>query len=393
MSLSVIEKSSVSGPEGFIPADPAERRWVKHRCARYVRATSSRRGGRSCMIEPRDGNGVRVRVDGEGHSHISGLKRCASPWSCPVCSPVIRRRRADELTRLVEAVQARGGCALLVTPTMPHGPDDALRDLLTDLQAAWRAMWAGRWADDFREAWGIVGSARAIEVTWGARSGWHAHAHAIVMLDETITMAEVVEFWAPLLVRWQDTVEKITGRRPDSLACLDVRPVVDARNVSEYVVDAGGWTIGAELAAGPVKLGRASGRWSPFSLLAAAACWGDADAARLWHEYEDATAKRKAIVVGRGLLDEYGVDQADEEDAAEGDEAENVLGETTIDVMAWAALHAVDGVAAWLTAVEGWAVAGAVGPPPDPYDVARAVQGNNPHYIGSAPTGITPAST
>lgn len=74
-----------------------------------------------------------------------------------------------------------------------------------------------------------------------------------------------------------------------------------------------------------------------------------------------------------GLMAEYGIDLAAEEDAAEGPEAAVVLGEVTIDVMAWCALHAVDAVADWLGAVEEWAKSGAVGPPPCP--VAGAVAG------------------
>ena len=345
---------------------------MKHRAARFVRATSSRAGGRDCMLAPVDGRPIRVAVSGEGHAHVSGDKRCASVWSCPTCAPKIRQRRAEELTQLVEAVQASGGSAVLVTATMPHTRADDLRGLLDDLGAAWRAVWSGRWANELRERFGIVGQVRTVELTYGERSGWHPHVHAVLIFEQALSGAELVELWAPLIVKWQDVAQRVTGRRPDSLGCLDVRPVVDARAISEYVTDTGGWSIGAELAAGPVKIGRSRGRWSPFALLAAAACWGDAEAAELWWCYERATAGRRAIVASRGLLDRYGIGQVAEEDAAGGPEAEDVLGAVELDAMQWAALHAVDAVSVFLGAVEAWAVAGATGPPPDPVEHVRA---------------------
>ena len=355
--------------DGHVP-EVGERRDVRWRAARYVRATSRRQGARECMVAPVSGDRVRVRVDGDGRSHVSGLKRCASPWGCPTCAPNVRRRRAEELARLVEAAQAAGGTALLVTATMAHGRHDPLDTLLDGLGAAWRTMWAGRWANQYREQWQIVGTVRAVEVTWGARTGWHPHLHAIVILDRTLDDGELVDLWAPLIGRWQARVEQATGRRPDSLACLDVRRVDDARNISEYVTDGAGWSIGAELAAGPVKIGRSRGRWTPFALLAAGVTWGDADALALWRTYETATIGRRAIVASRGLA-RYQITTTDDRDAAEGPQAVDVLGEVTLDPMQWAALVALDAVPSYLTLVETWATTNPTSVPPDPVDHIR----------------------
>ena len=348
---------------------------------RWLRTYSVRAAASGCMVDPIAGT-VKIRVDAEtGRGHVSGVKRCASPWACPTCSFKIRNRRAEELTELVEAARADRGSALLLTVTLPHGPREALSDVLGDLQASWRAMWAGRWGKEFRAAWGIVGTVRSVEITWGAGSGWHPHIHAVMILGPASTLfghrpdgltdALVVEMWGALMFRWADTVKRTTDRTVNIARALDLRVVDDPRNVAEYVTDAGSWSVGAEVASGPVKLGKSSGRWSPFSLLAAAACWGDADAGRLWSEYEQATAGKRAIVASRGLYARYGIGQATEEEAAEGPEVESVLVEIELDPLHWYALGAVDAQRTYVTAVEVWAADGARGDPPHPVDTLK----------------------
>lgn len=352
--------------EGLTPSDLSERNRIKDRSMRYLRTFSTRAAAKGCMLDPIAAT-VRIRVDaGTGRAHVSGVKRCASPWSCPVCSFKVRHRRADELTALVERVDAVGGSALLMTATLPHGPDETLSAVLGDLQAAWRTLWSGRWAKEFRQEWAIVGTVRGIEITWGAGSGWHPHTHAVIVRDgPRLSVADQAVMWGTLMFRWAAIAADL-GRAVNLARAFDVRPIDDARNVAEYVTDTGSWSIGAEVASGPVKMGKSAGRWSPFALLAAAACWGDADAGRLWTEYEQATAGKRAIVASRGLMARYGIGQATDEEAAEGPEVEEVLVDVELDPMWWYALAAVDRQRQYLTAVEEWAADGARGAPPDP---------------------------
>ena len=356
--------------EGFTPSDLAERNRIKDRSMRYLRSFSPRAAAKGCMVDPIAAT-VKIRVDADtGRAHVSGVKRCASPWACPVCSFKVRHTRADELTRLVERVQLTGGTALLITATVPHTSSEALSAVLGDVQGSWRAMWSGSWATSFKRRWGIVGSVRAVELTWGASSGWHPHIHSVMILDRpNLDGTEMVEFWGALMYRWAEVVAGTTGRVVNIGRALDVRPVDDPRNVSEYVTDVAAWSIGAEVTSGPVKLGRSSGRWAPFSLLAAAACWGDADAGRLWSEYEQATAGKRAIVASRGLMARYGITSTTDEEAAEGPEVDQLLVEVELDPMWWAALAALDRQRQYVAAVEHWAAEGAKGEPPDPIEV------------------------
>ena len=330
----------------------------------YVRATSHRAGASECMVSPVAGS-VRVQVDGiTGRAHVSGLKRCRSPWACPTCAPCIRQRRAAELTELCERARAMGHTALLVTYTLPHVVDESLDDVFGDLSAAWRKMWSGRWAADFKADLGIVGSVRAVEITRGP-SGWHPHLHVLMFVDqaEPAVDAGLVAIWISLFRRWATSVEAVCGRRPSARNGLDVQIVTDPEAVGEYVADGTGWSVGAELTAGPVKITKSTASLTPFAILGAAAVWGCADAGRLWAEYERSTAGRHAIQASPGLYAFYEVTEATDEDAA-APEAHTVVASVEVDILDWvlmAELHVTD---RFVMAVEDWAALGA-GPPPD----------------------------
>lgn len=353
--------------EGWRPSDATERRVTRSRLHSFVRATSHRYGASECMVTPVAGS-VRIQVDGRtGRGHVSGVKRCRSPWACPVCAPTIRQRRAHELTELVERAQGVGHTCVLVTFTMPHKAGEALADTLGLIGDAWRRMWSGRWAQHFKADNQVVGSVRSLEVTWSEANGWHPHWHAVLFLeaDERSVDECLVELWIALHRRWCDSVEAVGARRPSAKNGTDVELVRDAEQVGDYVADAGGWSIGAELACQPVKMGRGDSL-TPFALLGAAAVWGDADARDLWLEYERATAGRHAIQCSPGLMAFYGVTEVTDEDAA-APEAEHVVASVEVDVMDWVALVELHAADRYVMAVEQ-AVADGY-PPPE----ARAV--------------------
>ncbi len=355
--------------ERWIPTGPGSLRRIRDRLHRFVRSSSPRAGARSCLVDPIAGI-VRVRVDATtGRPHLSGLARCGSPWSCPVCSPTVRHRRAVELTALTTAVLAEGGSAVMVTLTIPHRHGDRLADLLDGLQASWSGLTSGGWWTRFRDRHELAGLVRVVEITHSGRAGWHPHLH--VLMVSTGPSLDAGAMWLDVLPRWAATVERHLGARPDLRHGVDVRPVEDPAGLGEYVADSNGWSVGAELASGPSKLGRHDSV-SPFQLLAAGALWGDAAAADLWHEYEAATAGRRPIRASPGLMDRYRVEEQSDEAAAEGPTVETALCDVEIEPAVWVLLAALDLATEWVDSVAVWAVAGCHGPPPDPLDLALA---------------------
>lgn len=349
--------------EGWAPADATERRLSRSRLHAYVRATSSRAGAKACMVEPVAGV-VKINVDGTtGRGHVSGLKRCKSMWSCPVCAPSMRAARAAETTALVERAQAIGHTVVMPSYTFPHQAGEPLAETLGYLREAFRLMWSGRWADGFRTRYGITGQVRAMEVTYGV-NGWHPHAHQLLFCDlpQADIDAALVPMWLALYRRWCDCVMAVCGRKPSSRNGLQVEMVHDAQAVGEYVADAGGWSVGSEVCCQPVKVARGGESVTAFNLLGAAAMWGDADAGRLWDEYERATKGVHAIQASPGLYVLYEVAQVDDDEAA-APAATNVVATVEVDPMDWLLLAEYQITDRYVMAVEEWAATASGSPP------------------------------
>ena len=130
----------------------------------------------------------------------TGVVRCGSVHACPVCSARICKERADELVRTIESHRRQGCFVYLLTLTTPHERRDELAGLHLGITKGWRAVWSGSVAKRASKAIGVEGYARATEVTFGERSGWHPHLHAVFVLRyelaPELTPAEMLELRA-----------------------------------------------------------------------------------------------------------------------------------------------------------------------------------------------------
>lgn len=238
-------------------------------------------------------------------AHYSGLERCASVWACPVCSAVIRHRRADELSRAAAQATALGHGQLFVTLTLRHRDSDALADTLDLVLNAWRKLNGWRAWRDLKQRIGWVGAVRATEVTLGG-NGWHPHSHFLMITEKPLTAVQLEDVQATLSTLWIRAVQKLGGRLPNREHGVLVKAVDDkGTTIAEYlskVQEHQGErraSIGVELVRGDIKAGRA-GSLNPFELLDAQGEGSEA-ARRLWVEYVEATRGRRALFWTRGL--------------------------------------------------------------------------------------------
>jgi hypothetical protein len=149
---------------------------------------------------PLDPDGVTLAVttntDGSRTAGYSGLASCGSVWACPQCAAKIATRRADDLSKVMRAVDKAGGSAFLLTLTMRHSRGDRLglskeeRARLRRLEenrSRYEAADANHWDFDEREAeaeaieeqtlrqrkgcWDVVSDAWARVTSGGAGAG------------------------------------------------------------------------------------------------------------------------------------------------------------------------------------------------------------------------------
>jgi hypothetical protein len=133
---------------------------------------------------------------------LGGVAVCGSVWQCPVCAAKISERRRVELQA---AVDAHTGLVFLATFTVQHSDQDALEALLDDLLKASYKLRTGKAWTLFKQRYGVVGSIRALEVTYGAH-GFHPHLHVLFFVAAD---ADVDAFTGDLLRRWREVVVKV----------------------------------------------------------------------------------------------------------------------------------------------------------------------------------------
>jgi hypothetical protein len=261
---------------------------------------------------PSPGEVVRVSVGSALVAHVSGVHRCGSPWSCPMCSPVVAEGKAADITEGVRSHLEVGGGVEFVTLTGAHRRGDALAPLFGLCCRALGRLLTGRPWDRLARALGYVGSIRIVEVTCRGPNGWHPHTHALLLFDRPLDSSERRSLRLHLFDRWQATLTRAGFGALHRVHGVDVESVSTVEELGPYLTKNGAFAnIGHEMARGDLK------RWqgSPWSLLMDWALCGDMEARSLWLEYEAATFGRKFVQWSRGLRERLGlcVEKSDEE--------------------------------------------------------------------------------
>lgn len=131
------------------------------------------------------GNNAAVRVQqlksGDRRAWFAGVFQCNRQHSCPVCGGKRTAARADELTRMQHADEP--GKWRMLTLTMRHHRGQRLAPLVQHLMKAWRSTRSTRQVRALFDRY-VSASARALEVTWSERNGWHPHLHIVVRSPE-----------------------------------------------------------------------------------------------------------------------------------------------------------------------------------------------------------------
>lgn len=242
---------------------------------------------------------------GEGlTARYAGFARCAVVWSCPVCADSIARRRGAELGAGFAAAEAAGYSLAMDTRTLRHHQGESLADLVGILTRAARRWRQSRAVKKWMAECGVVGVARALEVTHG-KSGWHPHLHSVIVARLPVDDRPSVR------AAWVAAVRREGGDATQS-AGYDVVGKANA-GVGEYLAKLGTADLSYELA-DPAGAKRTKGR-TPAALLSAS-MEGDRHAGRLWLESVAALRGRAQIFVSRGLREWIG-EMVDDEAAAD----------------------------------------------------------------------------
>ncbi|NYD38564.1 hypothetical protein [Actinomycetospora corticicola] len=290
---------------------------------------------------------VTNNADGTRTAGFSGLATCGSVWCCPQCAAKIATRRADELARVMRAVEERGGSAFLLTLTMRHARGDRLGltgderrrlsrlrekaaeyatanelgwdfderqaeadaieeqtlrerrgcwDVLSD---AWARVTSGAaWKADQELFGGLLGWARVVEVTDGG-NGWHVHIHALLCFSDNVS-ADVVSasVGARVFARWSNALAR-AGFDASEEHGWDLRKVqLGDGDLADYFTK-----IAHEVTGSHRKEGRRKGGRTPMQLLVDAIETYEESTLARWWEWETASENRRQLTWSTGARD------------------------------------------------------------------------------------------
>lgn len=311
---------------------------------------------------------VQIRTSTKsGRAYFAGLMACGSVWVCPVCATKIQQVRAEEVRSAIASWNDQGGAAALLTLTVPHDRHDVLATLKADFTRALGELWKERRWSELRERFGIFGTIRNLETTWGEASGWHPHSHVLLFVAGGTDLAQLADDLFPV---WQ----RVVARRGLGAVSRAAFSLQDGTHVSRYVTKmsyGADWGPAEELVRGHTK--SASGlRFSPFDLLGEVV-YGEHDRPTVWRyqalfrEFAAAFHGTRQLQWSKGLkralLGTEGL--TDEEVADSIGEADPVLivlnleqwqavrrGNLQGDVLLIAELHGADGVRHFLVSLQ-----------------------------------------
>ena len=327
---------STSAPAVDVDPETGEIRYRRDPYAKWAEQAAARTalpGHRIhvCMRHVREDRGAVDVMQSRktGGSYFAGVMACGSVWVCPVCARKIQAVRAAEVRAGIEEAKSRGWQVVMVTQTVRHSRQDQLSSLLRRFTEALGKFKGQRAYSRVSERFGIEGSIRGLEVTWGEQNGWHPHSHTLLFLSGDSTGLE--DALTPL---WENAVRRAGLPEGNRHALM----VGDASEVEEYLTkmaDTGYyWGPEEELVKAHSKRGR-QGRFTPFDFLRD---YIDTDSKRslaLFREFAQVFHGRRQLYWSKGLKQELlGTDGLTDEQIAEsvGEQDDLLAG---IDIPTW----------------------------------------------------------
>lgn len=328
MTAVAVERDFIAG---YTAVERRRRRYRLHAWRNEHAERLGVSGGPQTCLTPMAG-AVTVRIGADGTTHTSGVRRCGSPWVCPVCTPVVRERRAQDIDAAVRRWLDDGGEAWFGTLTFPHNAAQSLAFCWQRAQRMWSWAFTGHAGRAFRQSVSAH-HIRAVEVTRGA-NGWHVHHH-VVFLCKPGQMT-----WSRVVGRWRDAfhAEGLVGFRP-KLSCEihEVRAVERIQELSGYLAKVEqGWGIGLELARADLKSSKGVGPAQLLELATLATETGEATWLAPWVEFERVSKGRRAVIWSQGLRDAVGLgEELTDEEAAAGPEVSDPVATFQIEPPVW----------------------------------------------------------
>lgn len=183
---------------------------------------------RSCLRVPvPNAQSVDVMKTAKGErTYYRNLCTCKLVWLCPVCAARISNNRTNALIELLSETEDTPAVDVedfhvtrrdlkyhvaMMTFTVGHKAHTPLQKTMEIVKSAYHNLWSGRKAQKFMDAYDILGTVRAFEITHGDTNGWHPHIHTLLISERKFNAQKRLDILSMLSGRWVDSVEDVGG--------------------------------------------------------------------------------------------------------------------------------------------------------------------------------------
>lgn len=181
-----------------------------------------------------------VNANGLFRSSVRNLISCRSLWACPFCSFTSSAVRSAQISNILSGWKTLGYTTSFATLTVSHTKQTKLSDLWVSLLEAYKNFQQGKGYATLKNKFGIVGSVRAIEATYG-KNGWHLHIHLVFLHDKKIIISDLSD---AVYSRWS-SVTANNGLKT-SRQGFDIRRSFSDSGLSSYL-NKNNYDLGKEL--------------------------------------------------------------------------------------------------------------------------------------------------
>jgi hypothetical protein len=269
-------------------------------------------------------------------AHYGNLMICGSVWTCSVCAAKISEARKREIRAATDLHIAGGGWMYMVTYTFSHQRNDNINDLLVRLKKARTWLREQRAYKALRRELGCLGDIRALEVTYGAKNGWHPHEHGLWLVGTRFTRDQLRKITSTLFTLWLAACARAGLGAPNRKRGVNV---IECQSAADYMAKMGReqtWGVSSELAKQHIKSGRGDSM-TPMDLLRSYEI-GNKHHGALFVQYAEAFYGKRQIIWSKGLKALFGIEQREDQELAEEELSDDSVEILKITAVEWRAV-------------------------------------------------------
>lgn len=184
-----------------------------------------------------------IQIDKSSNgTKVKGLIFCGNIWQCPVCRYIKLIKRRNEIKELNKQLINKGINIYFITLTPRHHKGDSLQYLLGSSKNKKGLLGSAAKLNEHKnlkkvfKKYNLIGSYKAIDITWSKKNGWHPHLHLLIYTEEPIGNNDINTLELSLGELWSNLLQSSGLDPTDNRYAVNIKP---GENAVDYLIKCG----------------------------------------------------------------------------------------------------------------------------------------------------------